>query len=51
MCFMSLERAIPWTFRCAQVLSPSRGRGLLVGDTAMKTMIESVNTFNNTENS
>ena len=25
--FISLELAIPWTFRCAQVLSPSKGRG------------------------
>ena len=26
---MPLKRAIPWAFRYAQVLSPSKGRGLL----------------------
>ena len=31
--FMSLERAIPWTFRFAQVLSPSSGRGSKGNDT------------------
>ena len=32
--FLPLERAIPWTFRYAQVLSPFKERGFLINDTA-----------------